>query len=282
MRKIIVPVDFSENSWNALKCAIQYFKYEKCDIYILHAYADEVYNNPAIDSKEVLEAYKQIHKKQAEEELQIVLEKVRDYYPNPKHNYIPKAVFGSLLDEVNDFVELENIDLIVMGTKGKTNDSKITYGSNTLQVLKYVKCPVLGIPSEYRYERPSNIVFPSDFMVPYKKREMKLLSCLAKSYRSTIHLLYFSDYERLSFRQQDNKALIEYCLTDNSVQYARRDYGPITKSINTYIQKEGIDMIVMVNSRHSYMEELLNKSNIDAISLNTKIPLLVLQNLTRR
>jgi hypothetical protein len=119
-------------------------------------------------------------------------------------------------------------------------------------------------------------------MVPYKNRELKLLSCLAKSYRSTIHLLYLSNYDRLSLRQEDNKALIEYCLKDNIVQYARRDYGPITKTINTYIKTEGIEMIVMVNSRHSYMEELLNQSNIDAISLNTKIPLLVFQNLSRK
>ena len=282
MRKIIVPVDFSENSWNALKCAIQYFKYEKCDVYIFHAYADYVYNHIDVVTKEALETQKEVHRKEVEQDLEGVLKRIKEYYPNPKHTYIPKAVFGSLLDAVNDFVEQENIDLIVMGTKGKTNDSTITYGSHTLQMLKYVKCPVLGIPSEYTYERPTNILFPSNFMVPYKNRELKLLSYLAKSYRATIHLLYLSNYDRLSLRQEDNKALIEYCLKDNTIQYARRDYGPITKMINTYIKTEGIEMIVMVNSRHSYMEELLNQSNIDAISLNTKIPLLVFQNLPRK
>jgi nucleotide-binding universal stress UspA family protein len=282
MRKIIVPVDFSENSWNALTCALQYFKYEKCDFYIFHAYADHVYNHIDVVSKHALEAYKEVHKKQVEQELEAVLKRIQEYYPNPKHTYTPKAVFGSLLDAVNDFVEYENIDLIVMGTKGRTNDTTITYGSHTLQMLKYVACPVLGIPSEYTYERPTNIVFPSNFMVPYKNRELKLLSCLAKSYRAPIHLLYLSNYDRLSLRQEDNKALIEYCLKDNIIQYARRDYGPITKTINTYIKTESIEMIVMVNSRHSYMEELLNQSNIDAISLNTKIPLLVFQNLSRK
>lgn len=282
MRKIIIPVDFSENSWNALTCALQYFKYENADIYILHAYADQVYTNVAVVSKESLETFKKVCKIEVEQELEAILQKIQSYSPNPKHTYIPKAVFASLLDAVNDFVEEENMDLIVMGTKGKTNDSTITYGSHTLQILKYVTCPVLGIPAEYSYERPSNIVFPSNFMVPYKQREMKLLACLAKSYRATIHVLYLSNYDRLSLRQEDNKALIEHCLGDNSIQYARRDYGPITKTINAYIMAEGIEMIVMVNSRHSYMEELLNQSSIDAISLNTKIPLLVFQNLERK
>ena len=281
MRKIVVPVDFSENSWNALKCAIQYFKYEKCHFYIFHSYANEVYKNVRTVSEEVLEEHIKVQSEKAEKELATFLKKIQDYYPDPKHSYITKAVFGNLLEEVNDFVELENIDLIVMGTKGRTNDTTITYGSHTLQILKYVKCPVLGVPAEYSYERPTNILLPSDFMIPCKKREMKLLSCLAKSYRATIHLLYLSDYDRLSLRQQDNKVLIEYCLEDNNVLYARRDYGPITKLINKYIADESIEMIVMVNSRHSYMEELLNQSNIDAISLNTKIPLLVFKNLKR-
>ena len=282
MRKILIPVDFSENSWNALTCALQYFKYEKADIYILHAYADQVYANTTVVSKESLEDYKKVCEIEVNQQLEATLQKIQDHFPNPKHTFIPKTLFESLIDAADDFVEEENIDLIVMGTKGKTNDSKITYGSHTLQMLKYVTCPVLGIPSEYIYERPTQIVFPSNFMVPYKNRELKLLSCLAKSYRATIHLLYLSNYDRLSLRQEDNKALIEYGLGDNTIQYVRRDYGPIAKTINTYIEAEGIEMIVMVNSRHSYMEELLNQSSIDSISLNTKIPLLVFQNLKRR
>lgn len=282
MRKILIPVDFSENSWNALTCALQYFKYEKADIYILHAYADQVYSNSTVTSKESLDAYKKVCKIEVDQELEATLQKIKSHFPNPKHTFISMAVFASLLDAANDFVEEENIDLIVMGTKGKTNDSRITYGSHTLQMLKYVTCPVLGIPSEYTYERPTQIVFPSDLMVPYKNRELKLLSCLAKSYRAKIHLLYLSNYDRLSLRQEDNKALIEYGLGDNTIQYVRRDYGPITKTINTYIKEERIEIIVMVNSRHSYMEELLNQSSIDAISLTTKIPLLVFQNLKRR
>ncbi|HER39641.1 MAG TPA: universal stress protein, partial [Salinimicrobium catena] len=44
MRKIIIPTDFSENAFNALKFAAELFKYERSDFFILHAYADEVYN----------------------------------------------------------------------------------------------------------------------------------------------------------------------------------------------------------------------------------------------
>lgn len=281
MRKIIAPVDFSENSWNALKAAIQYFKYEKCIFYLLHTYAEEVYAHEQVTSSALLQQYKQQHHDRADEALDEILARIKEYFPAPNHSYEKLPVFGYLLDEIHDLVEKENIDLIVMGTKGKSDNKQLTYGSQTLQVIKYVKCPVLAIPAVYSYERPSNILFPTNYMLPYRKRELKLLSCLAKSYRATIHMLYLSNYERLSLRQEDNKALLSYSFRENSLQFIRREEGPIVEKVNAYIKAEGIEMMVMVNTHHSYMEELLNSSNLDPICLHTEIPLLVLQNLAR-
>ena len=43
MRKILIPTDFSENAMNAIQYAIELFKYEKSDYYIMHAYQDDIY-----------------------------------------------------------------------------------------------------------------------------------------------------------------------------------------------------------------------------------------------
>ena len=42
-----------------------------------------------------------------------------------------------------------NIDLVIMGTKGETSDHNTTFGSYTIEVFKYVKCPVLAIPEDF-------------------------------------------------------------------------------------------------------------------------------------
>ena len=54
MRKVVVPTDFSENAFNALQYACQIFKYERSDIYILHAYADEVYGQDTVIKRSFL------------------------------------------------------------------------------------------------------------------------------------------------------------------------------------------------------------------------------------
>lgn len=281
MRVIIVPTDFSENAFNALTCALEYFKYETSKIIIIHTYADEVYDHKAVISRKLLEEYKRIKHKDSEQGLAQVVKQAKDYAPNPHHTLETRALFGTLLDEVNRLVESEDADLIVMGTQGKTADRKITYGSNTLQIIKYVKCPVLGIPLEFKYKRPDKILFPSELMIPFKNRELKLLSCLAQSFRSKVHLLYISNFDRLSLRQEDVKAAWEYRFRESVTTYTRHNEGDIAQIINAYIENQAINMLVMVNSQHTYMETLLHTPTIDTVGLNTKVPFLILQNLAR-
>ena len=55
----------------------------------------------------------------------------------------------------------------------------------------------------------------------------------------------------------------------------------INNTIFDYIEDNGIDMLVMVNNKHSFLENLLFQSPIDELSLNLNIPFLALQNMRR-
>ncbi|WP_271765724.1 universal stress protein [Aquimarina algiphila] len=281
MRKIVIPTDFSENAMNALQYAVELFKYERCEFFILNAYADEVYENNTQVSRDVFEELKETAYKNSSVALHSTLSTLEEISPNPRHKYIALPVFGSLVDEANDLVDKENIDIVIMGTRGKTDDRKLTFGSNTLQVLKYVKCPLLAIPSNCKYQQPKNILFPTDYLLPFKRRELKLLSTLTKSFRSVINFLYVSDYDKLSIRQEDNKAFILDSLPDIELVFHREDAKNLTNAVNGFIEKNKIDFLVMVNSRHSYLENILYQSTIDKIGLHIKIPFLAMQNLKR-
>ena len=209
MRKIIVPTDFSENAFHALKYACDIFKYERSEIFIMHTYADEVYQEGNITDRASLERHKEQVFQSSNEELKSILLRIKEYAPNPHHEYKTIAAFGSLIDEVNDLVDAENIDIVVMGTRGASNDRSTTFGSNTLYVMKYVQCPVMAIPEDYAYHTPKELLFPTNYLIPYKKRELKLLCELTGSFRSTIHMLYIDPLKKLSLRQEDNKAFLK-------------------------------------------------------------------------
>ncbi|MGB3143960.1 MAG: universal stress protein, partial [Maribacter sp.] len=200
---------------------------------------------------------------------------------NPKHTFTSNATFDTLVDGINDFVNDEDIDLIVMGTKGKTSNKAITFGSHTVQVLKYVKCPVLAIPEGYIFRLPKKILFPSAYMLPYKRRELKLLDTLASRMKSQIHSLYISDFEDLSHRQLDNKKFLEESLPNGKLVFKTTSVKNKANAIMDYISMNVMDLLVMVNSQHSFIEDILYRSTIDEIGLKPVLPFLVMQNLPR-
>ncbi|WP_106793403.1 universal stress protein [Aquimarina sp. Aq78] len=281
MRKILIPTDFSENAMNALRYAVEFFKYERCDFFVLHAYADEVYNHNTLVSRKIFNELKEKIHKNSDLALDKVLSEIKSISPNPQHEFRLLSMFGSLIDEANDLVDKENIDILIMGTRGETDDRKLTFGSNTLQVLKYVKCPLLAIPSDCSYNPPKNILFPTNYQLPFKRRELKLFSTLTKSFRSVINFLYISNFDKLSIRQEDNKYFLKESLSHAELIFHQEAAEDLTRAINQFIKSNEIDFLVMVNSRRSYLENLLDQSTIDKIGLRIKIPFLAMQNLQR-
>ena len=281
MRKIIIPTDFSENAYNALRYAAELFKYEKSEFYVLHAYADEVYDFDGVITSEFLEEYKKTVKEKCDRELEKTLDRIKHQYSNPKHSYHSISAFGLLIDEVNDLAEKENADLIITSTRGITNDKKLTFGSNTLQIIKYVQCPVLSIPENFRFTDPQRILFPTNYLLPYQRRELKLVGGIARSFCSEIHMLYVSKLSEITLRQKDNKEAIFEHLYDVKVHEHQEEDLEKTEAIQKLIDELNIDLLILVNSRHSYLENILYSSTIDKIGLHPKIPFLVLQNFYR-
>lgn len=281
MRKIVVPTDFSDNAYNAIKYACEIFKYERSEICIIHAYADEVYQLGNIKERSILDKRKDEVEQKTATALAELMAKIKEYAPNPKHTYTSIAAFGSLIDEVNDLVEREDTDIVVMGTRGASNDRNNTFGSNTLNVMKYVQCPVLAIPEDYGYHPPKELLFPSNYLIPYKRRELKLLCELTGSFRSTIHLLYIDPMKKLSLRQEDNREFLKAELRKAKLIFETTPEKDKTLAITKYIVHKNIDMLVMVNTRHSHLEDLLMPTTLNKLGLHLKIPFLVLQNLAR-
>lgn len=281
MKNILIPTDFSINADNAIEFAMDLFKCERTNFYLMHAYADELYKISHNKEDGLFEEEKKNLAKNSEEKLSTIISKIKSERHNPKHRFEQVSVFESLVDGVNDFVNKIEIDLVLMGTKGQTADKKITFGSHTVQVFKYVKCPVLAIPSDYIFKQPKKILFPSDYMIPYKRRELKLLDTLAARFKSEIHSLYISDFEDLSHRQTDNQLFLKESLPHANLSFKRTEVKNRGIAIMEYVSEQNMDLLVMVNSRHSFLEDMLYRSTVDQIALNPVIPFLVLQNLPR-
>jgi nucleotide-binding universal stress UspA family protein len=260
---------------------VELFEFEDSEFFLLHAYADEVYNNKALLTQHYLEGLKIRTLKKSDDELESILERIKELSPNPRHSFKPISAFGILVDEVNDLVNKENADLTVMGTVGLTDDRNITFGSNTLQVLKYVQSPILCVPANHKYKTPKNLLFPTNYMIPYQIRELQLVAEIARANKTTVHMLHVSKFPLESFRRKANQLLLKEQFYETPFQFHRIDEVEKTKAIMLFTNELNIDILIMVNSRCTYLENIIYQSTIDKIGLHPRIPFLVLQNFQR-
>ncbi len=281
MKTVLIPTDFSTNALQALKYAQELFKCERACFFVLHAYAEQVYGMYGTTPREDVDKLKKEISEQTQKKLDQMLEPIIGTPPNPLHNFEAIACFDSLVDGINDVVDEMNIDLVIMGTKGETSDHKTTFGSYTIEVFKYVKCPVLAVPEGFGYRQPKTLLFPTDYMLPYKRRELKLLDDLASKFKSEVHCLYITDFDDLSPRQLDNKHFLEGTLSRSYLFFETMPIKNRAEAILEQLEQKAADMLVMVNSRHSFFEDMLYRSTVDLLSLKLKIPFLVMQNLNR-
>lgn len=281
MLSILLPTDFSKNAMNAITYALTFFKQQDIQFYIMNACKNQLYNHKEVVTDTTIAAVLTTIKNESQQNLDTLLRTIKDITPNSKFSFQTISSNNTLVEEANTIADKNNIDLIVMGTKGKSNNRDIVFGSQTFQVLKYVYCPVLVIPAGYTNTQPKRILFPTNFLMPYKARELKLLALLAKLNQSHIELLYISISNKLSRRQEQNSGFIKEALQDNTVQFSINNGEKLEETIINYVKEKNIDMITMVNTKHSFLEDMLFPSAIDNVGLELNIPLLAMQNTHR-
>jgi nucleotide-binding universal stress UspA family protein len=169
-----------------------------------------------------------------------------------------------------------------MGTKGATGLGEILFGSNTVHVIKSAKCPVLAIPSDFTFEAPQEILFPSDYNVSFNEDRIKQIINIAIHHNSRVNILNVSDGYELSNEQEENKQKLAKLFENVTHLFHCVNNESVTVAISDFQLSKQISLLVMINNKHSFFENLFFKSKINQIGFHLKIPFLVIPSGTKK
>lgn len=278
MKNILLPTDFSENSWNAVEYAINFFKNETCNFYLLHVNRfDNVMINesPYIAPEETIQ---EVYTKPAKLQLRKVLKRIAEHFsPNKKHKFYTISSFGFFIESIRKHVDDKNIDCIVMGTKGASGLKKIIMGSNTGDVITKVKCTTLAVPENAQFMKIKEIAFPTDFLLAHETQILQPLSEILESNMSALRILHIKKKKaELNLDQIRNRELLDsyFDHTNHSFHYLTNK--KVEDAIQCFVESRNINMICMVAKNLNYFQQILFHSKVEEISYHTEIPFLVL------
>jgi nucleotide-binding universal stress UspA family protein len=276
MKHILLPTDFSENSWNAITYALKLFKNETCTMYLLNTYSPIIYHVEYVLVEPAQFGMADAVRESSLKQLDDFKSRIKKEFNNSKHTIESKAAFNSLISEIKDIVEEKKIDYVVMGTKGATGLQEVLFGSNTVHVFKNVKCPILAIPDGFDFETPYEVLFPTDYQIDYQEAHIKPILDIISLYSTRVNILHASYGYDLSEAQKKNKNTLEQFFKKSTYVFQNVSNQTIEQGITNFQLKTRINLLVMINNKRSFFDNLFFKNTISQIGFHLNIPFLVI------
>lgn len=278
MKQILIPTDFSDNAWNTILYAIELYRNVPCEFYLLNTYdLEPVQLISIVSSQRVGHLYEAV-KVESEQGLIMTIEDINNSKPGLHHTFKTISKKGSLVQNINKLSENNSFDMIIIGTKGATGGKNLFLGSTTQKVVKNVShCPILIIPDDLYFKEISGIAFATDFERIYHKAEVAPILEFAKNHTATVRMIHIYDKPGLDPLQHYNSSSLEHYFKRVKYDFhVMPDFSTVEHAIQEFIEELEIDILVMINYEHSFIERIIKEPIIKKMTFHTVIPFLVI------
>lgn len=285
MKKILVPVDFSEHTKSVCRFALEIAKVSGGEIRLFHAYFDLFYApsstfpfinesadviNPDLIANIRAEARSEMLK------LQTDLEDELELNPLGNVRIVHTLTGGIPQEEILNISETYQPDLIVMGTRGKGDKDNLT-GKVSSKVVKNATCRILTVPKNAIYHGFKNVLYATDFNDEDKDDIVKLIE-LTSNYKPVIHCIHVDIDNKLDenlSKMNDLKSNFKEQIEAGSIIFDFIRNTDFLNGINDYVAQHKIDMISLVHRRKGFIKRIFIKDHTHELLFHSDIPLYI-------
>lgn len=273
--KVLIPVDFSEQSLIALEQASHVAKLMSADLVLLYVIEESSGFLSRFISGEADEDMRK--------EITSKLEQISKDYETKGFKVEHLIAKGSVYEKINEVADMVEAKLIVMGTNGGSGIRKRFIGSNALRVVREAKMPVITIKGKHHRDGAKNIVLPLDLTKETREKVTKAIE-FAKMYSSDIRVvsvLFTTDefiVNRLTRQLSQVKAYIEKAGVNCTAEIIKgmRGEESLGQIVIDYANKVLGDLLLIMTQQEtditeyfigSAAQEIINKSDIPVMSI---------------
>ena len=276
MKTILVPVDFSETAYNAAVYAFQLAKQVAANKVVLyHAYelpvvADGGLAIPLMVSVDDV-------KRNSTEALHNVLEKLKqefEYFPFTIETY---NSYNAVITGITETAKQLKADLIVMGITGGNAVEEVLVGSNTIDVAKHTKIPVIIVPPKAIFNPIRNVLLSCNLEHIYETTPVDLITRFLDSTKATLQILHLepdptvADFSGTYFESVSLNTFFE----GYEPKYHFIHNPNFVEGVNEFTDSNSIDILIVVPQKHGLFDSLFNKSHTKMLAFHSHVPVLI-------
>ncbi|GAB2536923.1 universal stress protein [Rufibacter soli] len=241
--RVMVPVDFSPVSLKALEFLGFLMDQMPIETHLIHVIqvnqADWAGNNEA---SETLDHAQMRTLEQTAEDRFAQLRQQVDF------KFTPHVLYGGLTTTLANFANLQQVDLVIMGTQGADGWHEKLSGSEAQHVVRYTEVPVITIHQNASITPIHNILWVADFAQEKQpKRSVSLLKVLQIIFGAKIHLLQILQKENAQQEEslkEDMQHFADNLQLQNYELHFHRDFK-VPAGVRNFNQESEMDLVVI-------------------------------------
>lgn len=188
MKKILVPCDFSEQAIAAFRVALDIARQSSGEVFLINVIEVPIMHDtvlmPTLNFEDALFREMEANAKKQ-------FEKLKTKYSKEVKKVKSTVIYGITAVSILNHIEENDIDLVVMGSKGASGLSELIVGSNAEKIVRRSPVPVLVVKKFGKVASVKNIVFPSTLETEHEDLVMNVKR-LQNFFKATLHILFIN------------------------------------------------------------------------------------------
>jgi nucleotide-binding universal stress UspA family protein len=266
MMNVLILSDFSAVAINATHYAMDLLQKEEVHFTLLNIYVSEPGATEAAMTKK-----RNATKAILEERVQ----KLNARSTGRPHRVSGCYFEGKLVNAARDFVQKNEVDLIVMGAVSKRFHHKTILGDHTFEIISKIKCNILAVPEDSSFTGLKRMLMPVDYSASFGNRNLQFLNTGKFFHKTRLSVREFKNTQD----RNDEKSLKQELFRD--LNHIRADFAMLEDAAvsNQSTWKEvqnKFDLIILLGKNIKICEQLLHNRHGLYTSAPNRLPILVL------
>ncbi len=273
MKTILVPIDFTAKSINALNYSVSLNKKMEASIVLFHAYYAPI---PSPEMSVLVMPTNAEIRKDVKKSLVELKQKYEKLHPGMK--FISSIVEGFPGTEI---IEAENkikSDLVILGAHQTNAFESFIMDSNMPAILEQSKCPVIAVPDNVLYKNINKIVFAANYGNDDYKNAFDIIE-FAKIFNSEVVLLHIStnhdgnifDFDQLSKLKESLVSETAY----DKISIKLFEDENIYHGLNLYLEEIKADLFCISMRNRRFYDKIFKPSLTKKMVYHSQIPTMV-------
>jgi nucleotide-binding universal stress UspA family protein len=270
MKTILVTTDFSPAAQNAVNYATDMALSVNADLLLLNVVQTPVsYSDiPIIMSLEDMMRSTEKDINDLKEELKLKT--------NGKLKIETEVGMGSFFSELKDVCERIKPYVVVMGTQGKTAAEHLMFGEHAVHTIKHLSWPVITVPPGATFSSIKKIGLASDLTEVVETTPIDEIKMLVNDFNAELHILNTGKKEVFDADIVFGSGLMQEMTMALKPKFHFINSENADEGIIDFVDKNHIDLLIVLPRRHSLMDRLIHKSHSKQLVLHSHVPVMAL------